>query len=121
LRVLEKRLLRRTVQPERDYVTADWRNLYCNLYSSRNIIRMIKSRTMMGYVAGMGEIKNAYKILVGKSEEKRPLKRHRCRWEDNIKIHLKETEWEGVEWIHLAQDMERWRGLVNTVINPRVP
>jgi hypothetical protein len=76
-------------------LTGEWRKMHNeelhNLYSSPNIIRMIKSRRMRwaGYVARMGEKRNAYRILVGKSEGKRPLGRPRRRWVDNIKIHLR--------------------------------
>jgi hypothetical protein len=74
-----------------------------------------------GHVARMGEVRGAYNILVGRPEGKRPLGRHRCRWEDNIKIDLRETRFGDVDWIHLAQDRVRWRALVNTVMNLRVP
>jgi hypothetical protein len=66
----------------------------------------------------MGEMRNAYNILVGDLEGKRPLRRSRCRWEDNIKMDLKETGLQRVEWIHLVQD--RWRAVVHTVMNLRV-
>jgi hypothetical protein len=69
----------------------------------------------------MGEKTNAYRILVGKSEGKRPLGRFRRRWEDNIRINLREIGWGGMDWIDLAQDRDQWRALVNTVINLRVP
>jgi hypothetical protein len=69
----------------------------------------------------MGETRNAYRILVGKPEGKRPLGRPRRRWVDNIKIDLGEIEWDGMNWIDLAQDRDRWRALVNTVMNLRVP
>jgi hypothetical protein len=70
-----------------------------------------------------GEKRNACTILMGKPEGKRPLGRPRSRWLDNIKIlvDLKEIEWDGMDWIDLAQDMDRWRALVNTVMNFRVP
>jgi transcription termination factor 2 len=79
-----------------------------NLYSSPNIIRMIKSRKMRwaGHVARMGETRNAYRILVGKPEGKRPLGRPRRRWVDNIIIDLREIGWDGVDWIDLAQDRD---------------
>jgi hypothetical protein len=69
----------------------------------------------------MGEKRNAYRILVGKPEGKRPLGRLRRRWVDNIKMDLGEVGWDGVDWIDLAQDRDRWRAYVNTVMNLRVP
>jgi hypothetical protein len=66
-------------------------------------------------------MRNAYKILVGKPEGNRQLGRLRSRWEDNIKMNLRETGLKDVDWIHLVQEMNRWRALVNTVINLRVP
>jgi hypothetical protein len=69
----------------------------------------------------MGETRNAYTILVGKPEGKRPLGRPRRRWVDNIKVYLGEIGWDGVDWIELAQDRDQWRALVNTVMNLRVP
>jgi hypothetical protein len=69
----------------------------------------------------MGEKMNAYRILVGKPEVKRPLGRPRCRWEDNIKMDLREIGWGGMDWIDIAQDRDQWRALVNTVMNLWVP
>jgi hypothetical protein len=69
----------------------------------------------------MGEKRNAYRLLVGKPEGKRPLGRPRRRWVDNIEIDLLEIGWGGVDWAGLAQDMDKWRGLVNAVMNLRVP
>jgi hypothetical protein len=88
------------------------------LYASPDIIRVIKTRTMRwaGHVARIWEIRNAYKILVGKPEWKRPFRRPRHRWEDNIRMDLRETGWEGVDWIHLYQDTDQWRAVVNTVM-----
>jgi hypothetical protein len=63
----------------------------------------------------MGKIRNAYNILVGKPEANRPLGRPKCRWENNIRMDLKETEWEGMYWIHLAQDRGHWQALLNIV------
>jgi hypothetical protein len=68
----------------------------------------------------MGETSNAYRILVGKPEGKRPVGRPRRRWVDNIKWIL-ETGWDGRDWIELAQDRDQWRALVNTMMNLRVP
>jgi hypothetical protein len=68
----------------------------------------------------MGEKRNAYRILVGKPEGRRPLGRPRCRWVDNIKIDLREIGWNGVDWVNLFQDRDDWRALVNTVMNLRV-
>jgi hypothetical protein len=116
------RTWRRIFGPKRDEVTRDWRKLHNvelhNLYCSRSIIRLIKSRSMRlsGHVAQMGEKRNAYRILVGKPEGKRPLGRSRRRWVDNIKIG-----WNCVDWIDMAQDRNQWRALVNTVLNLRVP
>jgi hypothetical protein len=69
----------------------------------------------------MGEVRGAYKILVGRPEGRRPLGRPRRRWEDNIKMDLWEIGFRVVDWIHLAQDRDRWRALANTVMNLRVP
>jgi hypothetical protein len=68
----------------------------------------------------MGDGRNMYRVLVGKPEEKRPLGRPRGRWEDGIKMDVREIGWGGVEWIHLAQDRDRWRAVVNAVMNLRV-
>jgi hypothetical protein len=68
----------------------------------------------------MGEGRNVYRVLVGKPEGKRPLARPRRRWEDGIKMDLREFGWGVVEWIHLAQDRDRWRAVVNAVMNLRV-
>jgi hypothetical protein len=83
------------------------------------IIRMIKSRRMRwaGHVARMGVKRNAYRILVGKPEGKRPLGRPRRRWVDN----LRDVGWDGRDWVGLAQDRDRWRAYVNAVMNLRVP
>jgi hypothetical protein len=92
------------------------------LYSSTNIIRQIKSMRMRwaGHVARMGEKRNVYKVLKGNPEGKRPLGRPRRRWEDAIRMNLRETGWGSVEWIQLAQDRDLWRDLVHMVTNLRV-
>jgi hypothetical protein len=89
-----------------------------DLYSSPRIIRIIKSRRRRwaGGVARMGEKRNAYRLLVGKPEGKRPLGRPRRRWVDDIRLDLGE-----VGWIGLTQDRNRWRALANSVLNLRVP
>jgi hypothetical protein len=69
----------------------------------------------------MGEMRNTYSTLVRKPVGKRPLGRPRSRWEDNVIINLSEKGWEIVDWIHLAQDRDQWRALVNTIMNLRVP
>jgi hypothetical protein len=69
----------------------------------------------------IGEKRNAYRILVGKPERKRPLGRIRCRWVDTIKMHLTEMVWDDMDWIDLVQDRDQWRALVNTALNVRVP
>jgi hypothetical protein len=127
LRVFENRVLRRIFGPKRDEVTGGWRKLHYEelhgLYSSPSVIRVIKARRMRwaGYVVRMGEERGAYNILVGRLEGKRPLGRPRRRWENNIKVDLREIGFGDVDWIHWAQDRDRWRVLVNTVINLRVP
>jgi hypothetical protein len=68
----------------------------------------------------MGEERKVYKVLAGKPEGKRPLERPRRRWEDGIRMDLREIGWGSVDWIQLAQDRDRWRALVNTVMNLRV-
>jgi hypothetical protein len=84
---------------------------------------MIKSRRMRWarHVARMGEKTNAYRILVGKPEGKRPLGRPRRRWVDNIKMDLREIGWDGMDCIDLSQDRDQWRALVNLVVNLWVP
>jgi hypothetical protein len=125
--VFENRVPKRIFGPKRDEVTGEWRKLHNeelrDLFSSPSIITIIKSRRMRwaGHVAGIGEKRNAYRLLVGKPEGKRPLGRPRRRWVDNIGMDLGEVRWGDVDWIGLAQDRNRWRALVNSVLNLRVP
>jgi hypothetical protein len=83
---------------------------------------MVMSKRMRwtGHIARIGGQNEAYMILVGKPEGKRPLGRPRRRWVDNIKIDLREIGWDGMDWIELAQDRDQWRALVNTVMNLQV-
>ena len=126
LRVFENRVLSRVFGPKRDEVTGEWRKLHNeelrDLYSLPNNVRVVKSRRMRwaGYVARMGEGRGVHRVLVGKPEGKRPLWRPRRRWEDNIKMDLQEVGGIG-DWVELAQDRDRWRALVNTAMNFRVP
>jgi len=122
LKVFENKVLRRIFGAERDKVTGEWRKLHSDLYCSPNIVRLIKSRRIRwaGHVARMGKRRDVYTVLVGKPEGKRPLGRPRRRWEDNIKMDLQEVECGGMEWIELAEDKDRWRALVNAVMNLRV-
>jgi hypothetical protein len=113
--------------PRRDEVTWEWRRLHneelIDLYCSPNIVRVIKWRRMRlaGHVARMGEERGVYRSLVGKPEGKRPLWRPRRRWVDNIRIDLQEVKCGYMDWIGLAQDRDRWRTFVSTVMNLRVP
>jgi hypothetical protein len=124
LRVFENRVLRTIFGPNRDEVTGEWRKLYneelCDLYSSPSIIRIIKSRRMRwaGHIARMGEKRNAYRLLVGNPEGKRPLGRPRRRWVDNIRMDLRGVVWGDMDWIG---HRNMWRALVNSVLNLRVP
>jgi hypothetical protein len=126
LRVLENRVLRRIFGPKRDEVTGEWRKLHNeelhNLYSSPDIIRQVKSRRMRWaeHVARMGEERKVYKVLVVKPEGKRPLGRPRRRWEDGIRMDLREIGLVGVDWIRLAQDRNRLLAVVSAVMNLRV-
>ena len=127
LRVFENRVLRRVFGPKRDEVTGEWRKLHnvelSDPYSLPNIVRVVKSRRMRwaGHVVRMGEGRGLHRVLVGKPEGKRPLGRPRRRWEDNIKMDLRELGGGCEDWMELAQDRDRWRALVSTVMNFRVP
>jgi hypothetical protein len=125
--VFENRVLRRIPGPKGDEVTGEWRKLHNeelhDLYSLPSIIRIIKARRKRwaGHVARMGEKRNAYRLLVGKPEGRRPLGRPSRRWLYYIRVDLVEVGWGDVDWIGLAQDRDRWRALVNSVFNLRVP
>jgi hypothetical protein len=126
LRVFENRVLRRIFGPKREE-DGSWRKLHNdeihNLYSSPNIIRVIKSRRVRwaGHVARMDKGRGVYGVLVGRLEGKRPLGRPRRRWEDNIKTDLRDIGIDGANWIRLAQDRVQWRVFVSTVMNLWVP
>jgi hypothetical protein len=107
-------------------VEGDWRRLHNvelhDLYTSPNLIRLSKSRRTRGagHVARMTD-KKCIQNLCRKSRKKRSLGRPRHKWEDGIIMDLRETGWEGVDWIHLAQDRDQCHASVNTVMNLRVP
>jgi hypothetical protein len=87
------------------------------------IVRVIKSRRMrwVGHVASMGEGRGVYRVLVGRPEGKRPLGRPRHRWEDNIKLDLRQIGINGANLIHLVQDRVQWQAFVNMVMNLQIP
>jgi hypothetical protein len=126
LKVFENRVLRRIFGPKREE-DGPWRKLHNDelhsLYSSPNIVKVIKSMRMRsaGHVARMEEGRCAYRVMVGRPEGKRPLGRSRRRWEDNIKMDLREIGIDGENWIRLAQERVQWRAFVSTVMNLRVP
>jgi len=123
LRVFENMVLGRIFGPRRDEVMGKWRRLHNkelnDLYSSPNIVQVIKSRRMRwaGHVAHMDGERGAYRVLVEKPEGKRPL----GRWVDNIRMDLQEVGCGYVDWIGLDQDRDMWWTLVSAVMNLRVP
>jgi hypothetical protein len=120
--VFENRVLRRIFGPKRNEITGDWRKLHAeelhNLYSSPNNMRVIKSKKMIwaGHVARMRSVRNTFTILVGKREGERPLRRPGRRWEDNIKMNLRETQF-GVGILLICLRIGIWRTPVNTLMN----
>jgi hypothetical protein len=124
LRVLENRVLRRIFVSKRDDVVGGWRKLHDeklhNLYSVPSIVRIIKSVRMRcaWHVACMGEKRNAYRILVGKPERKRPLGRPRHRW--NCMMDLRGIGLGDMDCIDVPQDRDQWRALVNIIMNLQV-
>ena len=124
-RVFENRVLRRLFGPKRDEVTGNGENYIVRSLGSLLPTQYcaggkIENNEVGGALARMGEGRGVHRVLVGKPEGKRPLGRPRRRWEDNIKIDLQEVGG-GEDWMELAQDRDRWRALVNTVMNLRVP
>ena len=125
--MFENMVLRRIFGPRRNEVTREWRRLHNeelnDLYSSPNIVRVIKSRRMRwdGHVARMGEERRVYRVFLEKPEGRRPVGRPRCRWVDNIRMDLREVGCGYLDWIGLAQYRDRWRTLVSVVMNLRVP
>ena len=125
--MFEYMVLRRIFGPRRDEVMGEWRRLHNeelnDLYSSPNIVWVIKSRRMgwAGHVACMGQERGGvYRVLVGKPEGRRPLGRPRRRWVDNIRTDLQEVGCGYMDWIEVAQDRDRWRMLVSAVMNLQV-
>jgi hypothetical protein len=125
LRVFETGVLR-TFGPKREE-DGSWRKLHNDelhsLYSSPNIVRVIKSRRLRWarHLGRTREGRGVYRVLVGRPECKRPLGRPRRRWGDNIKMDLREIGIDGLNWIRLAQDRVQWRTFVNMVMNLRAP
>jgi hypothetical protein len=126
LRMFENKIFRGIFGPRRVELTGHWSRLHNeelnDLYSSPNIVRVIKSRRMRwtGHVARMGEERGVYRLLVGKPEVKRLMGRPRLRWVDNIRMDLQEVGCGYVDWIGLAQDRDRWRTLLSAVLNLRI-
>jgi hypothetical protein len=127
LSVFENRVLRRIFGPTRDEVTGEEIKLHTeelrDLYYSPTIVRVIKSRRTRwaGPITHKGDRRGIYRVLAGKPEGKRPLERPRRRLENNIKMDLQEAGCGDVDWIELVKDRDRWRAVVNVIMNFRVP
>jgi len=125
--VFENWVLRGVFGTKSGEVTGEWRKLHkellTDLCSLPNILRVVKSRRMgwAGHVAHMGKGRGVHRVLVGTPERRRPLGRPRRRWKDNIKTELQEVGGDCEDWMELAQDGDRWRAFVSTVMNFRVP
>jgi hypothetical protein len=126
LRVFENSVLEKKFGPKSEE-DGSWKKLHNDelhsLYSSPNIVRVIKSWRVRwaGHVARMGEGRGVYKVSVGRSEGKRPVGRSTRRWEDNIKMDLRETGIDGANWIRLAQERVQWRAFMSMVMMLRGP
>jgi hypothetical protein len=122
-----RKVLRRIFGPRKEEIRKEWRELHNeelnHLYSLPNIVWVIKSIRMRwaGRIARMGERNGVCRVLVGNTEGKRPLGRPRRRGDDDIKVEIQEVGCGGMDWIELAQDRDRWRALVNTAMNLRIP
>jgi hypothetical protein len=123
--VSENRVLRRIFGPKREDIAGIWKRLHNeelhNLYASPNAVRVIKSRRIRWEQHVACEMRNAYKILDRKPEGKGTLRRPKHRWEENIRLDLRERGWEGEDWMHLTWDKDQGWALVNRVMNLWVP
>ena len=125
--MFENKVLRKIFGAKRDEITGERRTLHNAelhaLYSSPNIIRNLKSRWLRwaGHVARMEQSRYVYRVLLGKPESKRPLGKPRRRWEDKIKMNLREMGCDPRDWIALAQDRDQRRAYIRAVMNLRVP
>ena len=125
--MFKNKVFRKIFGAKRDEITGEWRKLHnaelYALYSSRNIIRNLKSRRLRwaGHIAHMEQFRNAYRVLVGKPEGKRSLGRPRRRWNDNINMDLREVGCDPGDWKAIAENRDQWRAYVRAVMNLRVP